>query len=384
MIDLNINMKKLFIICLLFGAASCDKTILEPSQSAYTPQSIDEKAGTWKTYLIKKPDELGINAPFQITSKEYKAESEALLKMADSISVADKANITYWSAGATLRWNEIARGLIAKYNVDVKVSEDGNYPIANPLLPNESPQFPNANPLYASRVLAYLSVAQYDALVSVWHYKYKYKRANPYVANENIKPLLEKSDLPSFPSEDAALAAASYQILLKMFPGEAKFLAQKAKDAVNYRLKAGMNVNSDLVMGGLIGNYVSGKMIDYAANDGFADANKQTVLAEQKNAAAALGIAKQWESLSTPARPAQLPNFGAVKTWNFDMKVLKSLRPIPASLPETAAWTSELSELSTLRKEMTSDQSKLINLWNDGPNTFSPAGHWYKIRQCKN
>jgi PAP2 superfamily len=372
-------MKKILLISLLIGATSCDKTILEPTFTAYTPQSLDEKAGNWTQYILKKPEDPGLNLPTLITSKEYKEESQALLKTMDTVSQADKDNIAYWSAGSMVRWNEIARELIAKYNVDTKANEEGKYPIANPLLPNEYPQFPNANSLYASRVLAYLSVAQYDALVSTWYYKYKYNRPNPWIANTNIKPLLEKTDLPSFPSEDAALAAVSYKILVKMFPGEVNFLTKKATDAVSYRLKAGMNVNSDLKMGAYIGDYVSTKMLDYANLDGMADANKQTVIAEQKTAATALGIKKQWESLTDPLRPPLLPNFGIVKTWNFDLKVLRSLRPIPAILPETDAWKSEIEELISITKSATKEQLQTANLWNDGPNTYTPAGHWFRI-----
>jgi PAP2 superfamily len=379
MIDLNINMKKILLITLLFSAVSCDKTILEPTLSSYTPQSLDEKAGTWKTYLLKKPDETGLNSPTLISSKEYKEESIALLKMMDTVSQADKDNIAYWSAGATIRWNEIARELIAKYNVDTKVNEEGNYPIANPLLPNEYPQFPNSNSLYASRVLAYLSIAQYDALVSTWYYKYKFNRPNPWVANTDIKPLIEKTDLPSFPSEDAALAAVSFNVLSKMFPGEVAYLTKKAKDAVSYRLKAGMNVNSDLKMGAFIGDAVSKAMLTYANLDGMADANKQTVLAEQKTASTALGIKKQWESLANPVRPALLPNYGSVKTWNFDIKVLKSLRPIPAVLPETDAWKTEIEELISIGKNATKEQLQTASLWDDGLNTYAPAGHWFRI-----
>jgi membrane-associated phospholipid phosphatase len=378
-IDLNIDMKKILLITLLISTVSCDKTILEPSIASYTPQSLDEKAGTWKTYLLKKPEDPGLNLPTLISSKDYKVESLALLKMMDTLSQADKDNIAYWSAGAALRWNEIARELIAKYNIDTKVNEDGKYPIANPLLPNEYPQFPNANSLYASRVLAYLSVAQYDALVSTWYYKYKSNRPNPWIANTDIKPLLEKTDLPSFPSEDAALAAVSYKILVKMFPGEVEFLTKKATDAVSYRLKAGMNVNSDLKMGAFIGDFVSTKMLDYANLDGMAEANKQTVLAEQKTAATTLGIKKQWESLVNPVRPPLLPNFGSVKTWNFDLKVLRSLRPIPAILPETEAWKTEIEELISIGKSATKEQLQTAFFWNDGPNTYTPAGHWFRI-----
>jgi PAP2 superfamily len=377
--DLNIDMKKLLLITLLISAVSCDKTILEPTSASYVPQSLDEKAGTWQTYILKKPEDPGLNLPTLITSKDYKEESLALLKMTDTLSQTDKDNIAYWSVGATRRWNEIARELIAKYNVDTKVNDEGKYPIANPLLPNEYPHFPNANSLYAARVLAYLSVAQYDALVSTWHYKYKSKRPNPWIANTDIKPKLEKTDLPSFPSEDAALAAVSFKILSKMFPAEIDFLTKKASDAVSYRLKAGMNVASDLKMGAFIGDYVSTKMLDYANLDGMSEANKQTVLVEQKTASTALGIKKQWETLTNPARQPLLPNFGNVKTWNFDLKVLRSLRPIPAILPETDAWKTEIDELVSIGKSATKEQLQSAIFWNDGPNTYTPAGHWFRI-----
>jgi hypothetical protein len=379
LIDLNIKMKKIIFAFLILVSVACDKAIVEPKNTAYLPVSLDEKAGTWKTYLIKKPDEFVLNKPLPIDNKDYKLESLALLKSMDSLTAKDKENIAYWSAGATLRWNEIARELIAKYNVEVKVDADGNYPIANPLLPNEYPKYPNANPQYAARVFAYLSIAQYDALVSVWHYKYKFNRPNPYVANTDIKPILEKTDLPSFPSEDAALAAVSFKVLSKMFPGEIEFLAKKAQDAVTYRMKAGMNLSSDLFMGGKLGEYVADKMLEYEGRDGMADANKQSILPEQKKAAAALGIIKQWETQISPAKPAHLPNFGNVKTWNFDLKVLKSLRPIPSILPESTAWQTEVDVLKTIGKGASKDQLKLIETWDDGNNTYSLAGHWFKI-----
>jgi hypothetical protein len=55
-------------------------------------------------------------------------------------------------------------------------------------------------------------VAQYDALVSAWKYKYQSNRQAPYVLDATIKPLLPISTMPSYPSEDAVVAQASYVI----------------------------------------------------------------------------------------------------------------------------------------------------------------------------
>ncbi|MEY4382863.1 MAG: hypothetical protein RI995_405, partial [Bacteroidota bacterium] len=35
-----------------------------------------------------------------------------------------------------------------------------------------------------------------------------------------------------------------------------------------------------------------------------------------------------WTSQEAPARPPMLPNYGAVKTWNFDRVTLEKIRPV--------------------------------------------------------
>jgi len=43
-------------LAILVGVFACDKTIEEPQRVGYTPASVDEKAGTWKTYLLASPE----------------------------------------------------------------------------------------------------------------------------------------------------------------------------------------------------------------------------------------------------------------------------------------------------------------------------------------
>src|SRR6202012_3109019 len=109
----------------------------------------------------------------------------------------------HWGAGGLLRWNEIMRSLMAKYNLPPYQNADGTYPIPNSANPFAYPLFPFSNPPYASRAYAYVSAAQYDALVACWFYKPLYKRVAPCQADSTVKALAAKTNLPSYPSEGA-------------------------------------------------------------------------------------------------------------------------------------------------------------------------------------
>ena len=93
--------------------------------------------------------------------------------------------------------------LVAVHNLAPYQNADDTYPVPNAANPFAYPQFPFSNPPYASRAYAYVSAAQYDALVAAWHYKKLYNRAAPYKFDSSVKALVPISDLPSYPSEDA-------------------------------------------------------------------------------------------------------------------------------------------------------------------------------------
>ena len=98
-------------------------------------------------------------------------------------------------------------------------------------------------------MLAYLSVAQYDALVATWNYKYSYKRPAPYKVDATVRVALPlRLCLPTHPKMPWwPLPLIRY--LKAMFPGEVPFLDAKLAEHQNSRLWAGMNVSSDLAAG---------------------------------------------------------------------------------------------------------------------------------------
>ncbi len=362
---------------------SCDKTITEPERPAYIPTNLDVTAGNWKTYILTGSEEVFLAAPKAVTDVAYKTELDSLKtfyipKAVDQNLVAVK----YWGAGAVYRWNEIARELAAKYNLAPAAKADGTYPVPDAANPLAEPRFPFANPPYTARALAYLTVAQYDALVSAWKYKYKFNRKAPYNVDISIKPILPVSDLPSYPSEDAVVAGASYTVLAAMFPGEIPFLKEKLSEAQNARLWAGTNVPSDLRAGEALGKAVAAKVMAKAKTDGMSAANNQALTAGFIDGAKARGIKEIWVSQETPARPPMLPNYGAVATWNFDKTTLASIRPKMPFLANSAEFNTEKAELDRINKSQTHEQAKIASFWADGAGSYTPPGHW--SRQASN
>lgn len=357
---------------------SCDKTIDEPTVAAYAPANVDATAGTWKPYVLTSPAAVTLAQPKAVTSADYQTELADLKTKSANLTPAQQDAVTYWGAGAVYRWNEIARELAARYNVPPASTADGKYPVPDPANPLADPKFPFANPPYTARALAYLSVAQYDALVAAWHYKYQFNRPAPALTDAGVKTALPATGLPAYPSEDAVVAAASYTVLKAMFPGEVPFLDAKVAEHRNSRLWAGMNVSSDLDAGADLGMQTAAKVMARAKTDGMSTANNQTLTAAMIEAAKNRGQTEVWVSQEIPARLPMLPNYGAGLNWNFDAATKVKLRPGPAPLPGSDQFNKELEELRYINKNQTREQARIANYWADGAGSYTPPGHWLR------
>ncbi|MEO6188335.1 MAG: phosphatase PAP2 family protein, partial [Ginsengibacter sp.] len=287
--------------------------------------------------------------------------------------------IKYWSAGAVLRWNEIMRELVAKYNLAPYQNPDGTYPGPNSNNPFEYPQFPFANPPYAARAFAYISAAQYDALVAAWHYKELYNRAPPYKVDATVKGLIPESTLPSYPSEDAVIAGVTAEMMKLLFPTEIAFIQEKLQEEEEYRILSGANVRSDIVAGESLGRQVAGVFVARAKTD---------------HAGAAVGSPQLWDFLATsttslgqtpwislelPKRPPMLPLFGNVKPFLFDSLTVITLRPGPPPSTSSDEFSQENQAAYAQIKNPTREQNRIVQYWADGIGTYTPAGHWNAI-----
>jgi len=372
-------MKYIYTFLVFIFLASCSKEVDLVVDQPYVPSNLDVAAGSWKTFILASSADVVVAAPKLVTDAAYLKEIDSLKTVViPALTSAQKMAIQYWGAGAVLRWNEIGRELAARYNQPPAANAAGVYPVPNAADPLADPRFPFANPPYTARALAYLSVAQYDALVSAWKYKYQYNRKAPYVVDASIKPLLPVTTIPTYPSEDAVVAQASYVILLAMFPGEGPFLTEKLAEAKNVRLWAGMNVGSDVSAGASLGAAVATKVMARAKTDGMSAANNQTIVPDLIAHSKSLGFVTPWASQEIPARPPMLPNYGTVKTFNFDRATMESIRPVKPYLEGSAEFKKDLAELETINKNQTRNQAAIANYWADGPGSYTPPGHWHR------
>ncbi len=354
----------------------CNKDIETPTYDAYPETSLDANAGTWKTYVVANGSAFAVPAPEDASSTAYQAEL-ADLKTKMAAATAEQQNLArHWGANGVLRWHAIAREMAAQYNVPPNYNPDGTYPSPDPMNPTAYPRFPFANPPYASRAFALLAVAQYDALVTAWHHKFQHNRLAPYKNDNTIRPLIPENDLPSYPSEDAVVAAASRELLKFLFPGEVAKINALAEEHKNSRLWAGANVQSDLDAGEALGVAVATQIINYAKTDKMGMANNQPGFQLQINDARARGIEHIWTSRDVPSRPPMLPSYGNVKTWNLDQATMISLRPAAPPQPGTPAFETAINELRDMAKNRTRDQFRIASYWADGVGSYTPPGHW--------
>ena len=371
----------LFVFVSVFYA--CNKTIEEPIKDAYIVADLDVKSGTWKTFVLATPTDVTIVDAKDITSAEYKAEVDKLKTTIGAVTTEQQTAVAYWGAGSVYRWNEIARELCAKYNIPPTANADGKYPVPNAdsskVNPNYYPKFPFANPPYAARALAYLSVAQYDALVAATHYGQKYNRKAVSKNDASVRALLPVSDATTYPSQEATVAGASSVILKAMFPLEVTYIDQKVAECENARYWAGMNVESEVVSGDALGKAVGAKIMARAKTDGMGAANNQTMTATMIENAKKLGVTETWVSQENPARPPMLPTYGNVATWNMVKADLETVRPAMPPVVGSAAFTTALNELVDISKKQTREQARIANYWSDGAGSYTPPGHWHRI-----
>lgn len=378
---------KMFIAALLVAGItlivpSCSKEITERTLDipALNPAKQDTGAGNWKTILLLTPDEVPVAAPGATNTPDYVAQVNEIKSWQAAMTKDQERVMKWWSAGAVLRWNEILRELVAKYNLPPYQNADGTYPIPDANNPLNYPQFPFANPPYAARAYAYASAATYDALVSAWHYKKKYNRLAPYKINTTVVTHVPQNDLPSYPSEDAVVAGVMSETLKLLFPGEQAFINDKVTEHRNARLMAGANVRSDLDAGEALGRAVALKFVTRARGDrAGAAVGTPAGWAQLETQTAATGQVP-WISQDLPKRPPMLPLFGKVRPWLFDsLTMVTNVRPGPPPSTSSPQFQAELEEIYNYSKNPTRENMRIVHYWADGVGTYTPPGHWDAI-----
>ncbi len=376
----NIAAILLLVIASVFYT-SCKKDIVDRTYQypALSPTNEDLNADTWKPVLITDPTVFTVAAPDATTSPAYVADLNEIKAYQRSLTSDQRAVIKYWSAGAVLRWNEILRDLVAKHNVPPYQNPDGTYPAPSSTNPFSYPQFPFSNPPFAARAYAYVSAAEYDALIAAYHFKKQYNRSAPYKNDGSIQALVPKSALPSYPSEDAVVSGAAVEMMKLLFPTEIEYIQQKAAEQKIYRIMAGANVRGELDAGESLGKQVADVFTARARTDKAGAAIGTPAYWTQLQTQTAAKGEIYWISLETPKRPPMLPLFTKVKPFLFDTLTVVALRPGPPHSTGSPEFKADNDEVLNYSQHATRANEDLVAFWADGVATYTPTGHWNAI-----
>lgn len=369
----NMNIKSIIFTSVVFAAllSACKKEVISRTEdiAPLNPANIDINAGLWRPILLTGPTEFPVAAPGATNTPGYTAEINEIKSWQQNLGNAQKNQIKYWGAGAVLRWNEILREMVAKYNLPPYQNADGTYPIPDANNPLAVTKFPFANPPYAARAYAYVSAAQYDALVAAWHYKKLYNRAAPYKINTTISTLLPQSELPSYPSEDAVVIGVMTEMMKLLFPGEQARIQTLANEHRNARIAAGMNVRSDMEAGEALGRAVAQKFVTRARGDragaSVAIVNGVDLWKEFETDCINRGEIP-WISQESPKRPPMLPYFGKVRTWLFDsLTMVTTIRAVPPPSTSSEQFKKETEEVLHYSKNASRNEVAIVHFWAD-------------------
>jgi len=362
------------------AGSGCDNTItssetLPPLEMA----SLDSNAGSWRMIVLSGPTQFTVVAPAAETSAAYAAELAAIKTAQANLTAAQRSSIAYWAGGGVLRWNQIVRELVARFNLPPAPRPDGTYPVPDPENPFADPQFPFANPPYAARAYSYVAVAQYEALKTAWYWKYQFHRRSPARIDGGIRALMPVGDLPAYPSEDAVLSGVTVEMLKVLFPAAVAEITQRAAEQRNAALWSGKAAASDIAAGLALGKAVAATLIARAGADGMRNAVGN---AAQWQALADSAVARgeiPWISQESPPRPPMLPNFGLLQAWLMTSAEVTTERPPAPPSTSSAQMRQELSEVRQTVDHLTRDQLAIAYKWNDGAGTYTPPGHWNDV-----
>lgn len=250
--------------------------------------------------------------------------------------------IAYWTATPSVtRWNEILLGVV---------------------------RLDRTNPVRASRSLALLNAAMYDAVIAACDMKLANRRSDPADRDARIRPSAPVDDLSAYASVDAAVAAAAVEVLTAIYPGRHPQFAAAAAEVAAVRLAAGTHTRTDLDAGTAIGRSVGALAVERSKTDGANAIWKPSI--------------PTFEGAWKAARPFRndTPLEPMAGTWDpWLMASGSAFRPGPPPVYKSPEWQAEADEIVRVNASLTDDQVRIARFWADGGGTDTPPGHWMRI-----
>ncbi len=210
------------------------------------------------------------------------------------------------------------------------------------------------NPPHASRALAMVHTAMYDAVNSIAQTHQPYHMSVP---------------TPADTSREAAAAQAAYRVLSQLFPSQ-----QPTYELALSNSLAGVPDGAEKQAGISLGTTVADAILALRAND-----RSDEVVAYTPGSAPG-----EWVPTPPAMAPALLPNWPNVTPWAMTRgdQFRSTTGPPALDSPEYAAYFNEVKLIGAADSvTRTADQTEIAQFWADDPGTATPPGHWNRIAQ---
>jgi membrane-associated phospholipid phosphatase len=195
-------------------------------------------AGTWRTWVLTSGDQFRPGPPPDCNSDAGTADAAFVKDFPRTYNTNEAA--FYWQGPRSI-WNRTISEKIDEYRLD-------------------------KNPPRAARAYAVTNIAWYDAVVACWDAKYTYWQIRPY--QQGASPVFPTPNHPSYPGAHSCSSSSSAAALAYLFPRDAAALNQRADEAGESRIWAGIHYRSDTDAGLALGRSVARAVIDRVKNDG--------------------------------------------------------------------------------------------------------------------
>jgi hypothetical protein len=303
-----------------------------------------------RPWFLTSPDQLRLPAPPADASPATRAEVRELLALQRRRTPAQVRAARRWGDGpATIPWTRVALETIRS-------------------------QRAAAFPTRSARALAVLHLGLYDALVAAEDSRAAYERTRPAALDERIRPLLRERGSP-YPDRRAVVAGAAEALLSYLFPDAGDRFERLADEAVASRLWAGVSFRSDVARGRDLGHAVAAAVIEGADADG----HRAPWDFEHERRCSTPGCDRDADAywVPTPTGYQYPPSDPMASKWEtYLMESPGQFLPPPPPAFGSEQFMVELDEVKRLSSDATEDERELAFFWDDGPGTFSPAGHW--------
>ena len=293
-------------------------------------------AGRWRTWVVS-PEQIAVPAPPAAGSDGAQSDLEEVERLAGERTPEVRDAVAKWSGPNPAEpWTATAFDFVSKSA---------------------------KNPPLSSRNYALVHNAIHDAVITAWHWKYRYNVDPP----QGVETLVPPGPDPSYPSEHAAIAGAASRVLAFLYPNQSALrLDEMAEEAARSRVEAGTNTPSDVAAGLELGRKVADAVIAYAKTDGTDrkwDGTRPPGIG---------GGPAFWEPPPGAASPPTEPEAAHWKPWVLAGN--DQFRPPPPPAYGSPEFHASARELVDIGRNLTPEQQRIAEFWEGAEGTNLPAG----------